>query len=65
MMRSVLAHSADKLRACRGGWEVDPLEKYQSDAVGIIRWEEGLGQWQWEPEEETHGRALSALSLSA
>lgn len=30
MMRSVLAHSADALRACRGGWEVDPLEKYQS-----------------------------------
>lgn len=30
MMRSVLAHFADVLRACRGGWEVDTLEKYQS-----------------------------------
>lgn len=30
MMRSVLAHSADVLSVCRGGWEVDPLEKYQS-----------------------------------
>lgn len=33
--------------------------QYQ-EVVGIIRWEEGLGRWQWQ--EGICGRALSVLS---